>query len=230
MPYLNIKGAAGNPVERIFWGVIPIVRASSMIAYRPGYGVEHLIYSFKYRHRSDLAVELGRMMACELKASGFFDGIDYLQPVPLHPHRQRSRGYNQSERLAQGIAEITGLPIGDFVRRKVDNVSQTRFSHFERNSNVQDIFEVNTEEVTRRQPQHILFVDDVITTGSTIINCVQSLTGIPGIGVRPPVYVSVLSLAYAGQMHLGRLTEAELGQSSRIVDNSNFRERQVRPL
>ena len=249
LPFINIKGAPGNPVERLFWGVVPIVRASSMLVYHPGNQVERLIHSFKYYDRDDLAIELGRQMAQELLPTGFFDGIDFIQPVPLHPKRQRQRGYNQSQRLAQGIAEVTGIAVGDFVVRTKDNVSQTQLTHEERRKNVENIFAPKTSEVERLHPRHVLFVDDVITTGSTIISCIQSLTGQPAAAVTPRdeeggngsdemreasavprMSVSVLSLGFAGNLHAGRLTTAELCRPSMEVDNAEFRERQRKPL
>lgn len=228
LPYTNIKGAPGNPIERIFWGRVPVERANSMLTYHSGNDIERLVHAIKYKGRSGLAVDIGRIMAQELLTTGFFDGIDYLQPVPLHIRRERERGYNQSERLARGISQVTGLPIGNFVRRTVHNPTQTRLSHEERRENVKDVFEPNTAELQRLQPRHILIIDDVITTGSTVINCAQAITGVRGKtdSVNAGVSVSFLSLCYAGQMHRGRLTSEELGRSNLTVDNSEYRERQ----
>lgn len=236
LPFINIKGAPGNPIERLFWGILPIERASSMLNYHPGNRVERVIHSIKYFGRQDLAVDLGRQMAQELLPTGFFDGIDFIQPVPLHPKRQRQRGYNQSLCLAKGIAEVTGIAIGDFVVRTKDNVSQTQLKHEERRRNVENIFAAKVSEVKRYNPRHVLFVDDIITTGSTIISCVQSLTGISStdpaipVCVAPDFRVSVLSLGFAGNLHAGRLTAAQLRQPSMEISNVDFRERQTGSL
>lgn len=230
LPYINIRGAAGNPIERVFWGVLPVERASSMLFYQPHNIVETLLHNIKYGGRSDLGVLLGRQMAQELLPTGFFDGIDGLQPVPLHPNRERTRGFNQSERIVRGVAEVTGLPIVDYVRRVVDNPSQTQLSHAERHANVKDIFAANTPAVERDQPRHILFVDDVITTGSTIVSCAKSLCSTLDSDQPSPIRVSVLSLAYAGKLHLGVQREDDLHLPSMVVDNTEFRERQITPL
>lgn len=232
LPFANIRGATGNPIERLFWGVVPIVRANALLTYHPGDSVEPIIHAIKYHGRSDLAVDMGRHMAQELLATGFFDGIDYLQPVPLHPHRQRTRGYNQSERLARGISELTGIPIADFVRRTKDNKSQTKMAHEERQENVSGIFEVNTDELRAKHPKHILFIDDVVTTGSTIISCMKAATGTteaPSISTSS-FRVSVLALAFAGQLHVGRLFTQDVGLDDATVSNSEFRERQYASL
>lgn len=232
LPYINIKGVEGNAIERLFWGVTPVVRASAMLAYRPGYDVERLIHSIKYSGHRRLAVEMGRWMAQELAATDFFSGIDYVQPVPLHRNRMATRGYNQSERLARGIADATGLPIGSFAKRRVDNVSQTRLSHDERRQNVEDIFAPIMSNIERHRPRHILIVDDVITTGSTAISCAQSIASAFACtdGGEPPVRFSFLALAYAGALHAGRLSTAELRRPVLEESAEAFRERLFSPL
>lgn len=227
LPYINIKGAAGNPIERLFWGVVPVERASSMLLYRPGNGIEPIIHSIKYHGRSDLAVTAGRLMAQELMDTGFFDDIDFLQPVPLHPNRQRERGYNQSEKLARGIAELTGIAIGNFVRRTTDNKSQTQVERDERQGNVSGIFSPDIVQLQDKRPKHILFIDDVVTTGSTIISCIKAVT--ESDAADSTIKVSVLSLAYAGQLHHGRIFAEDQKVEDATVSNREFRERQYPP-
>lgn len=230
LPYTKVRGALRNPIERLFWGVLPIERATSMLHYSPKGTTGRILHAIKYRGRSNLATELGRMMAQELLMTDFFDGIDFLQPVPLHPQRRRQRGYNQSECLARGISEVTGIPIGNFVKRTKNNVSQTTLSHEERVKNVENIFAPNTAELQRLRPQHLLVIDDVITTGSTVISCVQSLTGEPSPDNTPTLRINIASLAFAGQMHLGVQSLNDLHRKSCVVDNTEFRERQMQPL
>lgn len=234
LPYINIRGAAGNPIERLFWGIAPIVRANALLAYRPANNAEAIIHAIKYHDRSDLAIEVGRHMAQEVIDTGFFDGIDYLQPIPLHPHRQRQRGYNQSERLARGISELTGIPIGNFVRRTANNKSQTKLTHEERSANVKGIFAANTGELQDKQPKHVLFIDDVITTGSTTISCIRAvLEGAKDQGIDTDarcLQVSVMSLAYAGPLHIGRLFSEDTTSEDATVSNQEFRERQYATL
>lgn len=239
LPYINIRGAAGNFIERTFWGVIPVERASAVISYQPGFRAEALLHAIKYRHRDDVAIEMGRMMAQEHLAAGFFEGIDALLPVPLHPHRERERGYNQSERLARGISEVTGLPIVNLVHRVVDNVSQTQLSHSERRQNVDHIFEADTKTIAQLEsgrnslrtvnntsrPLHILIIDDVITTGSTTISCAKAL-----VEKMPDLRLSFLSFAYAGKRNVGRLFPSDHNLPDCTIDNTDFRERQYRPL
>lgn len=223
LPYINIKGVAGNPVERLFWGSTPVERASSMLFYQPGFEAGGLLHAIKYRGRSGLAVTLGRMMAQEHLPHGFFEGVDVIVPVPLHPKRQRQRGYNQSERLAHGVGEITGLPVVQAVRRTKNNVSQTSLDNSQRADNVRGIFALRPEMAEAVRGKHVLVLDDVITTGATTYNCALPLVGVCE-------RMSFLSLAFAGQLHVGCLTPDELCRPDLTVSNADFVERQHQPL
>lgn len=236
LPYINIRGVEDGIIERLFWGILPVERVGSMLMYAPNNSAQNILRSIKYSGRSDLAVDLGRMMAVEFGQRGFFDDVDCIQPVPLHPNRERKRGYNQSRQLAKGIAEMTHLPVVDLIRRSVDNVSQTSLNHTERINNVKGIFLPKTEELERLRPRHILFVDDVITTGSTLISCIQSITGSPEECFRQEataggsaLKVSILSLAYAGQFCIGHRTPEELKHPLQTVSNVPFRNLQRSP-
>ena len=133
---------------------------------------------------------MGRLMAREFLSSGFFDGIDAIIPVPLAPKRQRQRGYNQSEQLAHGISEITGLPIYNKVVRRVSfKGSQTNRGRWERNENVAHVFELR--DAAAISGRHLLLVDDVVTTGATLIACAQELAQ------AGSIKVSVLALGFA---------------------------------
>jgi len=130
---------------------------------------------------------MGRMLAKEFMCYDFFDGIDGIVPVPLTKGRLRDRGYNQSEEIAKGISEITGLPIyNDLIKRTVFHDSQTRKNRWERNDNVEHVFAANKPIPARLK--HLLVVDDVVTTGATIVACASKLTA------SADIKISVLSL------------------------------------
>jgi len=133
---------------------------------------------------------MGRMMAREIAAAGFFDGVDAIVPVPLARKRLRQRGYNQSMEIARGVSEITGLPIwNQVVIRTIFTGSQTQKDRWERNENVEKVFELADE--AKVSGKHLLLVDDVVTTGATIVACARKLCEAGG------VKVSILSLGYA---------------------------------
>lgn len=127
----------------------------------------------------------------ELAATGFFRGIDVIIPVPLHPRKQKLRGYNQSECIARGVSAVTGIPIDvSSVLRRRHTETQTRKSAYERWENVDGIFLLRYPE--RFVGKHILIVDDVLTTGATTTACADALKDVGG------VHVSILTLAVAG--------------------------------
>lgn len=152
--------------------------------------MQTLIHRLKYNGISSIGTYLGRLYGTILQDEGFLDDIDIILPVPLHPVKERKRGFNQAKVICDGISESTGIEVdSNLLRRKVMTASQTRKSRVERWENVENIF----EPVTRDIPPgtHILIVDDVITTGSTIEACVNTIRE------AFDVKVSVVSMAAA---------------------------------
>lgn len=179
-----------NPVEKLFWGKVPLERATSFYFYRKGSDFRQILHQLKYGGQKGIGAIMGRYMAAELQQSGFFEGVDVILPVPLHKKKQQIRGYNQSEWIARGITAVTGIPIDtEAVVRRKNTETQTRKSSLERWENVEGIFELHRAETL--VGKHILIVDDVLTTGATTVECASCLTGIEGIRI------SVLTLAVA---------------------------------
>ena len=178
-----------NPMAQLFWHLTPIKRAAALLYYEPHSELARLIYDLKYHDRPDIGEDMGRLMANEMQLAHYFDGIDVLLPVPLSRKRLRQRGYNQSEMLAIGASDITHLPIvTNALRRKHFVKSQTRLSRHERQENVEDMFELR--DGSRLQGKHVLLIDDICTTGATLIACIDALKNIPGIRL------SVLTLGF----------------------------------
>jgi ComF family protein len=179
-------------MEKGLWGKIPVERAHSFLYYTKGGDVRKLLYELKYYRNPKIGHYLGRCMAEELVPTGFFDGIDYIIPVPLHKKKQETRGYNQSEQLAAGISSVLGCEVLDDVLIRVKQAdTQTRKGHYERWINVKDVFDyVPSRDLSGK---HILLLDDVFTTGATIVACADVLKQIPDLRI------SVLTLALAGE-------------------------------
>lgn len=193
LPRTRMHLKADNEVEKCFWGKFPIERASAFLFYAKGGEVRKLLFSLKYYGNSDLGCFLGRCMAQELLSSGFFKGVDYIVPVPMHPRKRKERGYNQSEMLAQGLSSVTGIPVAPHLLVKTQHVgSQTRKGNYERWMNVKDVFECPLGE--ELENKHVLLVDDVLTTGATVVACADALGNIPGL------QISVLTLAWANDI------------------------------
>ncbi len=169
-----------NPIVRRLWGQVPIERAAAFLWYVKGSGWQRLIHAFKYHGRWRLALEIGAWYGGCLARAGTFDAADVIVPVPLHWIRHLGRGYNQAEYLARGIAGALGKPVvTGCLRRRVNNPSQTRSRNEDRWTNVRDIFAVRRPE--RLAGLHILLVDDVFTSGSTLVSCAEALLrAVPG--------------------------------------------------
>lgn len=191
LPFTGFHGQKGNVVERLFWHQLPIARANALLYYKVGADSCHLFFDLKYYDRPEVGIYFGRIMAKDVLAEGFFEGIDAIVPVPLAKEKLRKRGYNQSEMLARGIAAVTGLPVyTDVVLRKIDTDTQTRLTAQERMENVKDAFEV--VNVSKIEGRHLLLVDDVLTSGATLLSLGKTLTIARGISI------SILTLGIAG--------------------------------
>ncbi|MCR5313214.1 MAG: ComF family protein [Bacteroidaceae bacterium] len=190
LPRTNYHLAEHSVAEQIFWGRFPIEKAVCFFFY-DARNIRQILWSLKYDSNPYIGKYLARIYAREIKGSGFFDGIDGIIPVPLAWMRKLKRGYNQSEYIAQGISEETGIPMfNDIVVRIRNNETQTRLGRAERQANVKDIFSVIAPE--KASGKHFLIVDDVLTTGSTISSLCETLVK------SGNIKISVLTLAIAG--------------------------------
>jgi ComF family protein len=163
-----------NAMTRIFWGRTGIEGATALYYYHKGGGVQELVHRLKYHGRKDLGRHLGMLLGQELLASPCFKDLQAVIPVPLHEKRLRSRGFNQSEVFAEGIAAVMEIPVNNTtLRRTAATPTQTRKSRFHRWENVKRAFEVNGE--TLGGARKLLLVDDVLTTGSTLEACATRL-------------------------------------------------------
>ncbi|MBP3227325.1 MAG: ComF family protein [Bacteroidaceae bacterium] len=199
LPYTRLRARAGNAVERLFYDLDGLQRASAYLIYREGNDVQRLVLLLKYHARPRLGRYLGRDMAYDLDGTGFFDGVDGIVPVPLHFKKEHQRGYNQSLHIALGLADVTGIPVRtDLIVRTVNNPTQTQRNHRERRENVKGVFRIKSKEAVAGG--HWLLVDDVITTGATLHSCAEALVG------TGDVRFSVLGLSLAG-MHLNVFEE-----------------------
>ncbi len=179
-----------NPVAQLFWGRCLIEKAAAFSYFNRGSRIRNLIHNLKYKGIREIGYELGRIYALSLISSGYIIDIDLIIPVPLHPSKKRIRGFNQSDIISTGIADITGLPVDtNTLERVAISATQTRRSRYERWTNVEGIFRVGNSEIIRGK--HILLVDDVITTGSTVESCANELLKVEG------VKVSVIAIAFA---------------------------------
>jgi ComF family protein len=190
IPRTNFHEDNNNPVAQLFWGRCLIEKAAAFSYYNKGSRIRNLIHNLKYKGVQEVGYEMGRIYGLSLKDSGFTGDIDVIIPVPLHPSKKRARGFNQSELISSGISDASMLPVDVSSLARISvSATQTKRSRYDRWTNVEGIFRVTDPGAIA--DKHILLVDDVITTGSTVESCTNELRGIEG------VRVSVVSLAYA---------------------------------
>lgn len=174
IPRSNFHLETDNVVEKIFWGRCKLERAAAFSIYNRDSRIRKLIHNMKYRGVKEIGYEMGRIYGNDLVKSDFIKGIDLIIPVPLHPYKERKRGFNQSMEIAKGLSVATGIPIEpETLVRTPAKQTQTKLTRIERWSNVEGIFRVtNPEKIANK---HLLLVDDVITTGATIESCAAEL-------------------------------------------------------
>jgi len=188
LPKTNYHFNKGNQVHDLFAGFPNVNEATGFLFFEKEGITQKLIHSLKYYGHKTLATFLGRIAALELKKDGLFASIDTIVPIPLHPKKEKRRGYNQSEWIAKGIASVYGCNIDtQLLKRTANTQSQTRKSVYDRHVNVEKIFTLtNPEPISGK---HILLIDDVITTGATVSSCIEALMPVPDL------MISIFSLS-----------------------------------
>ncbi|MFV0472026.1 MAG: ComF family protein [Paludibacteraceae bacterium] len=179
-----------NETEKRFLGKTPINSATSFFFFEKGSKIQRLMHELKYRNNKEIGRYLSKIAATELSQSGYYSDVNVIVPVPLHPKKELLRGYNQSEWIGKGLSDILDKPldINNLVRMK-ENISQTKKTVYERFENTQGVFAVR--QPTRFTGKHILLVDDILTTGSTLEACATALQECKN------VKISIFTLAVA---------------------------------
>ena len=179
-PLTGFWRQADNPVLGRCRDMLPVERASGLLYYVHGSGWRELSRGFKYRGAWRTARAMGEWYGRCLKESGLYDDVEVVVPLPLHPVKRCRRGYNQSEYIAEGIAAQLGVEVDRrSVRRKRNTESQALKARRDRARNVEDAFAV--VRPGRLAGRHVLLVDDVFTTGSTMLSCAgEILRSAPG--------------------------------------------------
>ena len=177
-------------LDKLFWGRCKLEFTHSHMFFKKDGASQDVLFSLKYKNNPALGVHFGNRIGKELKQIELFDAVDGIIPVPLHPKKKFIRGYNQSETIAKGISDTTEKKLfTKLIQRTKHTETQTKKSRFERWDNVDKVFKVSPEI---KKLKHIVIVDDVITTGSTIENIIQIIKA-----EHTEIKVSVVTLAIA---------------------------------
>jgi ComF family protein len=190
LPFTNFHLQPDNVVARQFWGKVNLQGAYALYYFAKGGKIQNLMHHFKYKGMQQIGILVGNIAGGQLKESNVFNTAELIIPVPLHKNRLKQRGYNQSTCFANGLSQIMNVGVDDesLVRTRYTE-TQTHRSRFLRFENMQEVFAVKNPE--KLAGKHILLVDDVVTTGSTLEACALQLLQIEG------VKLSIATIAYA---------------------------------
>lgn len=179
LPVTNFHLHANNPVEKIFWGRIPLIGAASYLYFTKDSLLQNLLHQFKYKGNKELGFFLGQQMGNSFKQSNRFNKADALIALPLFPSREHKRGFNQAAVLCEGISAATGIPfLPNIVVRTKSTETQTHKNRIQRWQNMEGRFELKQEKAISNKK--IVLVDDVVTTGATLEACGHELLKAPG--------------------------------------------------
>jgi ComF family protein len=190
LPFTNFHEQPDNIVARQFWGKLNIEAAYTLYYFNKGGKVQNMIHQFKYNGMQLIGNLMGNIAGKQLMKNPVFAAVDYIVPVPLHKKRLKTRGYNQSACFAEGLATQLNAAVEiENLIRTVATTTQTHRSRFARFQNMQEVFAVVNQ--AKLENKHVLLVDDIVTTGSTLEACGIELLKVPGLKL------SIATIAYA---------------------------------
>lgn len=170
-----------NITEEKFVKISNFGIGASFLFFEKDTPIQRALHQMKYglAANPNIGYHLARVAAAEYMEYDFFDGIDVIVPTPLHQKRLYERGFNQAEWIAKGLSDMTGIPMdSSHLLRIRNNNHQAQETGRLREANVKNVFEVNHPEEWYRK--HILLVDDIITTGATLLSCIEALKPVRG--------------------------------------------------
>lgn len=213
LPLFRYSSFTENELVRRIWNFTDAQRAVSLLYFVAQHPSHEIFMKLKFQDRPDVALQMGRLLASVFMPAHFFDDIDYLIPIPLHPKRLKRRGYNQAEKLARGMSALIGIPLlCNILCRVRETRKQTDLNALDRFENVKGAFSVQAgasrpshlslfgrklpTDIPNLNQKHVLLVDDVVTTGATVSAAAQALYS-----AFPQVRVSVVCLGTTVNNH-----------------------------
>lgn len=178
LPLSDMYRSSDNEFTERFWGRLKLESGAAAYYFTRRSPIRMAIHHLKYKNRPEIGTMIGREFGIKLRETGLYRA-DLILPVPLHPKKERLRGYNQSAMFAQGLSEALDIPVVNALRRNRFTQTQTRKKRMERFHNVGEVFTV--EKPAAIKGKHLLLVDDVLTTGATLERCGEALLQVEGV-------------------------------------------------
>ena len=186
----NYHQTPQNPLYQLLSSHCKLQAATALFFFEQGNLAQHLIHQLKYYGKEYIGEYIGKWLALRLQQTPAFASCQVVVPVPMHPHKLRKRGYNQVTLFAKTLAKTMGIAYNAQVLiKQTSNTTQTHKFVWKRYNDSNHIFALQQQE--QLEGKHLLLVDDVITTGSTIERCYEQLCHIEGVDI------SVASMACA---------------------------------
>ena len=173
LPKTNTHRLEQHIFNEKFEGIVPVEHVLVYTYFIKGGIMQHILHDLKYNDNQEIGRMIGRWYGHDLLLGGFADAFDLIVPVPLHPEKLSKRGYNQAFCFGEGLSEVLKIPVEERLIRAKNIETQTRKSKVRRIQNVEGIFEVKEAKVL--EGKRVLLIDDVLTTGSTLIACSEPL-------------------------------------------------------
>lgn len=174
LPFSGFSQHKNNAMEQSFYGRIPIVSATSLFLFQQQGMAQQLIHALKYNNRTEIGVFAGNLLYNEMFQCKRFTAFDCILPVPLHPKKQKKRGYNQLTTFGNTLADKFNIAyIEDVLIKKTASTSQTKKIRWERFKNNHSEFALTDKHCLENK--HVLLIDDVMTTGATLEACCKTL-------------------------------------------------------
>ncbi len=180
-----------NELSSKIRGLTQVNRVMSFIRFSKKGKSQRLLHQLKYRNKPEIGEEMGRLYGLTLQNHGYQTEWDIIIPVPLHPLKQKRRGYNQSEKFAKGLAKVLAIKTEEYLDRKKFTETQTQKSRLQRLENVEEVFELKPEKSV--EGLRVMLVDDVMTTGATLCACANVLLA------NGAKHVDLVTIAAGGQ-------------------------------
>lgn len=178
LPKTNTHALERHTFQEKFMGLVPFSHVLVYAYFIKNGIMQHVLHALKYNDNQEIGIMLGRWYGHDLLLGGYADAFDAIVPVPLHPKKQEIRGYNQAYCFAIGLSEVLKTPVVEHGLIRTKHIdSQTKKGKVNRILDVEGIFEV--QEIDRLKDKRVLLVDDVLTTGSTLVACATPLLALP---------------------------------------------------
>lgn len=189
LPIIDDNLQVNVTLESTFFGKVSIKNVRSFLYYQKHGITQKIIHELKYKNQQEIGSFLGNRFGFKLKKSNIFNDVDYIIPVPLHPKKLKTRGYNQLTKFGQTLSEVLNIKYAPDILIKISaSKTQTLKERFERFSNNKTKFKLTNYNFFEKK--HVLLIDDVITTGATLENCCKELLK------TKDITISIATMAY----------------------------------